>query len=261
LGGDETTAIAVTSAGYGVGALTWLVILVRRHHPNLLRPDTAVMRRLLGYGLRAYVATLAAFLVIRVDMLMVNGYLGATDAGLYSVAVALVDGIYLLPTVVAVNLFPRVARGAESAMTAEVFRNVAVLYGAFCLLTVPFAGLAIRLIYGHQFSASTSLFYWLLPGAFALGMITILSHHFAGRGFPLEAMLVWFVGLGVNFAMNIVLLPGHGPYIASLASSVAYALLLALHMGMFAREVGGWASLVPRPTEVVGFVRQAVSRA
>lgn len=259
LNGGVTAALAVTAGGYAAGVATWLSLLLR-HKPGL-RPDFAFMRRLLGYGFRAYVATLIGFLVIRVDMLMVNGYLGAKQAGLYAVAVAFVDGIYLLPTIVGINLFPRVARGADPAMTAEVVRVVSVLYGAFCLLTVPFAGLAIRILYGPAFSGATSLFYWLLPGAFSLGMVTILSNHFAGRGFPLGAVLVWFAGLGINLAMNIALLPGHGTYIAALASSVAYTLLLVLHLAMFSREVGGWRALRPRVGEVVRTVRQALSRA
>lgn len=258
LDGGVTAAIAVTAAGYATGVATWFVLLLR-HRPALL-PDREFLRRLLGYGFRAYVATLAGFLVIRVDMLMVNGYLGATEAGRYSVAVALVDGLYLLPTVVGVNLFPRVARGGTTATSAEVFRNVAVLYGSFCVLTVPFAGLAIKVLYGPQFSEATSLYYWLLPGAFSLGMVTILSNHFAGRGFPLEAVLVWFIGLALNVGINVAFLGSEGTYIASLSSSAAYVLLLVLHMAMFAREAGGWNALRPRGREVVRMVRVALSR-
>lgn len=256
--GGVTAAIVVTGAGYALGTLTWLFLL-RGYNPPLL-PDGAFMKRLLGYGFRAYVATLIGFLVIRIDMLMVNGYLGPREAGRYAVAVALVDGLYLLPTTVGVNLFPRVARGGETATSAEVFRNVAVLYGLVCLVTAPFASLAIKVLYGPQFHEAVSLYLWLLPGAYALGMITILSHHFAGRGFPLDAVLVWFVGLGVNLAINILFLDSEGTYIASLASSVAYVLLLVLHMAMFAREANGWSALRPRPREVVQMVRVALSR-
>lgn len=258
--GGVTVALVVTAGGYLAGALTWLALLLR-HRPSLLRPDFAFIRRMVGYGLRAYVATLIGFMVIRIDMLMVNGYLGAVDAGLYSVAVALVDGIYLLPTVVGVNLFPRIARGAATAMTAEVFRTVAVVYGLICLATVPFAALAIRVLYGEQFADAAELYLWLLPGAFSLGMVGILSNHFAGRGFPIEAVLVWFIGLGVNIAINVLFLADHGAWIASLSSSVAYALLLFLHMRMFAREAGGWGALRPRAGDVARTVRQALSRA
>jgi O-antigen/teichoic acid export membrane protein len=63
-------------------------------------------------------------------------------------------------------------------------------------------------------------------------------------------MLVWFAGFAVNLAMNVVLLPHYGTYIASLSSSVAYTLLLGLHMRLFARQVGV-RPLVPRPRELL----------
>jgi O-antigen/teichoic acid export membrane protein len=230
-----------------------------------VRPSPAVLnrmlaRRMLAYGFRAYVAILVSFLVIRLDLLLVNAYLGSTEAGLYSVAATLADGMYVLPAVVGLNLFPRVARSGESRETAEVFRSVAVLYGLVCLVTVPLAGPAVRLFFGDDFEGSISLYYWLLPGIYCLGMLTILAHHFAGRGYPTEAAAVWFVGLAINLAINVVFLPGRGAWVASLASSIAYAVLLVLHIRLFARETGSYEALRPRMREVVGFVRTAFAR-
>jgi O-antigen/teichoic acid export membrane protein len=258
LGGGVTAALAVTLAGYAVGALTWLALLVR-HRPGLA-PDLGALKVMVGYGFRAYVATLFGFLVIRVDTLFVNSYLGAEQAGLYAVAVALVDGLFLFPTIVADNLFPRIARGGETAMTAEVFRLVAVLYGFFCLVTIPFAGFTIRHLFGPDFVGATSLYYWILPGAYSLGMIAILSNHFAGRGFPARAVVVWVFALALDIVILVLFLDREGTYVASLASSITYCVLLLLHMGMFAREAGGWDALRPRPREVVRMVRVALSR-
>jgi hypothetical protein len=70
----------------------------------------------------------------------------------------------------------------------------------------------------------------------------------------------WFIGFALNLVLNIVFLPGRGAYIASLSSSIAYALLLALHMVLFAREAGGYDSMRPRIREVGRFVRVAFSR-
>jgi O-antigen/teichoic acid export membrane protein len=164
----------------------------------------------------------------------------------------------LLPTVVALNLFPRIARGASEQTTAEVFRSVGLLFALLCLVTVPLAGPAIRVLYGPAFHEAATLYLWLLPGIFSLGMLTILSHHFAGRGFPLEAMLVWFVGLAANIVLNVLFLH-HGTYVAALSSSIAYALLLALHVWMLARETG-LRPLVPHVGDAIRMVRGALQR-
>ena len=251
-------ALGIMVAGLFGSALVYLILL--RGDLSRLRPDPGLAREMLRYGFRIYVAALLAFLVIRVDLLLVNAYLGTAQAGLYSVVAAIGEGVVLLPTVVGLNLFPRVARSGGHELSAEVFRSMAVVFGSFCLASIPLAGPAIRLLFGSGFAPAVELYYWLLPGLFSLGMLTILSHHFAGRGFPLEAVVVWVIGLGVNLAINVAFLANEGVYVAALASSVAYTLLLLLHMRLFARESGGYGPLTPRLGDVARFVEVAVRR-
>jgi O-antigen/teichoic acid export membrane protein len=259
LDGGVLAAIAITTGGYVVTAIGFAAAHLE-HRRELLRPDPRLARSMLKYGFRIYVATLIAFVVVRLDLLLVNGYLGEHEAGLYSVAAALAQGMYVIPAVVGVNLFPRIARGGPDEMSAAIFRSFFLLYGGFCIVTAALAPVAIPVLFGPGFDDAVALYWWLVPGIFALGMLTVLSHHFAGRGFPLEAMLVWFVGLAVNVAMNLLLLDDHGTWIASLSASVAYTVLLLLHVRMFARDVGGYAVLRPSPREMVQFVRVALSR-
>lgn len=254
-----TGALLVIGASRYAGALAYLSLLVRGGTPAL-RPDIDLARTMLRYGFRIYVALLISLLVIRLDLLLVNAFLGSGEAGLYSVAAALADGMFVLPMVIGMNLFTRVARGDPDRATAEIFRSVFVLYGLVCLATVPVAGLGIRAIFGERYADAETLYYWLLPGIFCLGMLTILSQHFAGRGFPRAAMGIWFVGLAVNLAINLAFLAGRGAWVAALASSISYALLLALHMWLFARDAGGLGVLRPNAREVFRFVRVAVSR-
>jgi O-antigen/teichoic acid export membrane protein len=216
---------------------------------------------MLKYGLRVYLATLIAFLVIRLDMLLVNGYLGNEQAGQYAVAVALADAMYILPAVIALNLFAHVARGMGAESSAQVFRSVGLIYAVLCIASVPLSIVVIRAVYGPQFDDAIPLYWWLAPGIFCLGMLNILAQHFAGGGFPIRAALVWFVGLGVNLAINLLFLGSGGAYVASIASSVAYAILLILHMRMFAREIGGFAKLRPRVGETVAMARGTLRRA
>jgi O-antigen/teichoic acid export membrane protein len=244
-----TGALAVLTAGRYAAVLVYLALLT----PSP-RFDPRLAGRMLAYGLRAYVAIAVSFLVIRLDLLLVNGYLGSAEAGLYSVAATIADGMFVLPMVVALNLFPRVARSGTHGQTAEVFRSIAMLYGALCLLTIP-AAQAIPLVFGDRFEGSISLYYWLLPGIFCLGMLTILANHFAGRGYPKEAAAIWFVGLALNVAINVAFLPGRGAWVASLASSIAYAVLLALHVWLFVREARSWSVLRPRAAEILRLVR------
>ncbi|MBS1868517.1 MAG: oligosaccharide flippase family protein [Actinobacteria bacterium] len=252
-------ALAVLVVQQVAMALTFVVLLA----PELrhgARPDLPLARRMMAYSFRIYVATLAAYLVVRIDMLLVNGMLGAAEAGRYTAAVALADGMGMIPVAIGVNLFPRVARGGATDTSAEVFRAVGLLFGLLCLISIPFAEVVINVLYGPGFGEAASLFLWLLPGIYCLGMVTILSHHFAGRGFPLEAMLVWFVALAIDIAINLAFLRSHGTAVAAIASSVAYGALYVMHVAMFARETGGVGALRPRFGETAQMVRTALSR-
>jgi O-antigen/teichoic acid export membrane protein len=247
-------AISIMVGGRAVAALACVALLARgRALPRAF--DRALGARMLRYAFRAYVAATLAYLVIRLDLLLVNAYLGSAEAGLYAVAIALADGMYLIPSVVAVNLFAHVARGLETETSARVFRSVALVYGAAVLVSVPLAGVFIRLVFGERFSGAVELYWWLAPGIFCLGMLNILAQHFAGRGFPLEAVLVWFVGLALNVAIILLFVRDGGTWVAALASSVAYAVLLFLHMRLFAREEGGYALLRPRWSDTRALLR------
>jgi O-antigen/teichoic acid export membrane protein len=259
-GGGVLLALALMLAPQ-LAALAVYASAASRHGRILRRPDRALARRMLGYGARAYVITLLAFMLIRFDLLLVNGIQGSRAAGQYSIAVALADALYLLPAAVALNLFARVARGAaDRNVSLAVFQLVAVGYLLVCAVAAAAAGPVIALLFGSNYRPAASLFLWLLPGVYCLGVLEVLANHFAAHGMPRELVLAWLPGLLVNLAVNLVLLPSHGTYVASIASSVAYAIVLCLHLRLFAREFGGWASLRPTVAGTGSLLRTVVRR-
>ena len=96
---------------------------------------------------------------------------------------------------------------------------------------VPLAWPLVHWLYGPRFDASLPMVVWLLPGTYAFGMLTILSLHFAGRGYPRAANVVLAVLL--NVVLNIILLPLFGTVMASITSTVTYVFVLALHIRLF----------------------------
>jgi O-antigen/teichoic acid export membrane protein len=218
-------------------------------------PQPDLTRRLLRHGSRVYVVGLLTFVLIRLDLLLVNAVVGAEAAGQYSVAAFVAEGLVLIPIVVGTNLVPRLAVTAENNLLVLVFRTLLVVWGAICLLSIPGAAVGIPLLFGERYDAAVELYLWLLPGTFAMGMLNSLTIHYFVRGYPPALMAAWGVGLVLNVALNLVLLPGLGVVAAPVLSSLAYAGVLLAHVRLFARDVGGVAALRPRPREVVGLVR------
>jgi O-antigen/teichoic acid export membrane protein len=250
--------------GVNMAAAGTYFVLLRHHGPPIRAPDRELLAQMLRYGFRIYVTTMIAYAVGRINLIFVNSYLGSSAAGQYSVGLALSDGLHLLPSVVALNLFPRIARGEGDDRSATVFRTLALLYGLLCLLTIPLAAPGLHLLYGQAFDPAVDIYYWMLPGIFAYGLINVLSYHFAGKGFPREAVVVWIPGLILNVVLVTVLVPGGHATAAALAASASYVLVLVLHMRLFAKQSGGYGELAPRPREalqlVVGMVRSLRSK-
>jgi O-antigen/teichoic acid export membrane protein len=253
--GGVLSALVLLVSVNVAGALAF-IFLLRHHLRGLRRFDIPLFRTMLRYGFRLYVAALLAYLMWRTNLLLVNSYLGSSEAGKFSIAVALGDTIHLLPTVVALNLFPRIASGDDSTDTGAVFRSLTLIYGLLCIAIIPILSPLISLLYGDAFTGAATICYWLLPGIFAYGMVSVLSYHFAGRGFPLRALLVWFVGVAINFTIAFPTLAHHeNAAFAALAISIAYGVVLALHMRMYAAESGSYSVLIPRPTETINLVK------
>jgi O-antigen/teichoic acid export membrane protein len=239
-----TLALILLLAQYPLSAIGCLYLLSSAR-PLRAWPDRALWRQLFGLGLRSYAGTVLSFLVIRLDLLLVNGYLGPRQAGFYSVAVVIAQAMYLMPVAVGLNILPRSARGSSPASTAQVFRVVTIVYGFMCLLAGLLADPLVHLAFGSRFGPSVRMVYWLLPGIFSLGLLVILSSHFAGRGYPWPAALIWAGGLVFNVVANMILLPAFGTYMASVVSSVTYIGVLALHIRLFIAASDGAITLLP----------------
>jgi O-antigen/teichoic acid export membrane protein len=162
-----------------------------------------------------------------------------------------------VPSVVATNLLPRIAKSDDTSMTAAVIRTMAVIWGAVCLASIPIAIFGIPLLLGHRYDEAASLYVLLAPGAFFLGLNSALMAHYWIRGYPRSLIIAWTVALVVNVVANLVLLDPLGVTIAPIISSVTYGAVLLVHLVVFAREAGGWGPLRPEPAAAVRMVRDA----
>jgi antigen flippase len=203
--------------------------------------DAALLREMLPYGARAYLACLLAFMVIRSDMLLVNYFLGPAATGVYSIAAQIADTLLLVPVTIGMILLPRVASERQEqrrAVTARVLRHTVLLMACLCagaaLLVVP----VVRLLYGPRFEGAIGATWCLLPGVFALGLNGVLMNHFAAEGLPKVTTLAPLLGLVLNVALNLAVVPRFGIQGAAATSSGAYLLMLAVSLRAFLHDGG-----------------------
>ncbi|HEY0729738.1 MAG TPA: oligosaccharide flippase family protein [Pyrinomonadaceae bacterium] len=213
-------------------SLVVLVLLVaagKKLVESRWRADAALLRRMITYGLKFHISTLAGAIIFRADLLVVNHFRTPEEAGVYSVAAQFGMMLMLLPSVIATLLFPRVTaeQDAHGETTWQVTKHTAVIMLVCCLAAVPVSFL-LPLVYGAAFSEATMLLLILLPGVYLIGLESVLVQHFSALGLPRTIPVYWIVTLLVNLVLVFALVPQLGAYGAAIASTVSYALIFAL---------------------------------
>ena len=206
-----------------------LVVSARTLTHSRWRADIALLRRMIVYGLKFHISILAGAIIIRADLLIVNHFRGAAEAGVYSVASQFALLLMLLPGVIATLLFPRVTteQDVRGETTCLVSRYTTLIMFACCLATVPFS-LLLPVVYGPAFTDATKLLLILLPGGYLMGLESVLVQHFNALGLPRAIPIYWIVTLILNLVLVFTLVPRFGAQGAAIASSISYALIFAL---------------------------------
>jgi len=239
--GLATLVVLNTVATWFVSLLVIVLIVIaaKKLARSEWRPDASLLARMIRYGIKFHISILAGAIIFRADLLVVNHYRGAAEAGVYSVATQFGMLLMLLPGVIATVLFPRVTaeQDARGETTAAVTRYTALVTFFCCLAAVPFS-FALPLVYGSEFKEATWLLLILLPGVYLIGLESVLVQHFNALGLPRIIPIYWVVTLVVNLVLVFALVPRLGAQGAAIASTISYVLIFVLVTRQFVAATG-----------------------
>lgn len=235
-------ALCVAVAATFIASLPTLAILVKDYgHPRI---DWKYATRAIRFGAKGEAANVIAFVGYRADVLMITSILGFASAGQYVVAFTGAELLWVLADSFAVALFPHVAaatvEGESRAtdQTSQVVRITAALLVMFGLAGAAAAPVILPLLFSQQYRAAVLPLELLVPGVILLGVVKVISADLAGRGRPGVASAASAVGLAVMLALDLVLIPRFKVAGASMASSIAYAIVFVLVLRVFRQETG-----------------------
>lgn len=192
-------------------------------------PDWTLALEMTGFASRVFLVNLSMFLVLRLDLFMLNAMAGPAPAGIYSVAVQVGDILMLASASIAAILFPRLAgMSAEQrwGATTRVLRVSGAIFAAMALGLALLARPVFGWWLGVDFVGSANALYWLLPGLWCLGMNTLLHQHLATFGIPMFLVANTAAGAALNAALNVWAIPRFGVEGAAAVSSVTYTAIL-----------------------------------
>jgi O-antigen/teichoic acid export membrane protein len=232
------TAVVLMAANYLVGIV--LSFWVLRDYITL-RPSmfsSWMFKKSLSFGGQISLATVATFLVYRVDQGMLAYMVPVDQLGLYVVAVSLAERLRLLPDSIATAFLPRLANDLSNrqSQVPMVFRFTTIISTVSMLLVAVTGSPAIAIIFGKDYYAMLPSFLLLLPGIAALGGASILAGDLASRQKPKYSILISCVILVVTVVLNLALIPLIGIAGAALVSSISYIADGVLWLIFYRRE-------------------------
>jgi O-antigen/teichoic acid export membrane protein len=224
---------------------------IERQRDRPARPRLDLLRRQLPYGLKTFVVSLFAFLVVRSDVMILKHLSGSRETGVYSVAVSLVDMLYLLPTAVGVVLFPALSAPGTAEDRWRVVRAALLhtgwIIGAGVALLFIWGNPIIGLLFGRDFLGAYPMMVVLAVAMLFYGLNNVVSVYLSATGLPWFGVWVWLLAFGVNLGLNLLWIPRFGGVGAAWASLVSYAALFVLQFTYIISQRAGEA-----PTELAG---------
>lgn len=227
-------ALGAVLASLGAGVFTTVAGAFQlRRLEGAFRPrwEWSVMRPVLAFGIRGHVANVFQFFNYRLDMLLVNYFLGVAGVGIYTVSVALAEMLWDLPNAVGYVIFPKAAASSPEFMntfTPRVCRITLALTAVGAVAIALLGKLGIRLVYSQRFLGAYVPMLALLPGVALLGAAKVLTNEIAGRGYPHYNSMNSGICLVLTVIFDLVLIPRYGVLGASLASSISYGATFAV---------------------------------
>jgi O-antigen/teichoic acid export membrane protein len=220
-------------------------LLSRQYDAQPFRPNVELFQKTIRYGLKFSVPVMAAILVFRVDLLILNHFRGAAEAGVYAVASQVANLLLMMPGVIATLLFPRLAsyQDQRGEFAIRVTRHASFVMLIMCAAAAA-GSFLLPLIYGPRFADATIQLLILLPGVYLVGIESVLVQHFSGIGLPVAIPIFWVVTLAVNVGLNLVLVPAFGGRGAAYASVISYALIFVLVVFYFRVKTGNQLSAI-----------------
>jgi O-antigen/teichoic acid export membrane protein len=216
-----------------VARLRALRVVQPQHEPQA-PPST---RQLLTFGGASHAGTVLMQINYRVDLYLVNLFLGSAAAGVYYIAARIAEQLWIVSQSASAVLLPTL-----SARTPEVDETAAravrlTLWAALGsgLVLLASVELLVKFLFGPKYAAAGGVVALLLPGVLLLSGARVACVAMAARGRP-ELNIYMSVAIFIlNVGLNLLLVPKFGARGAALATSCAYVGGSLISLGLLAR--------------------------
>jgi O-antigen/teichoic acid export membrane protein len=197
---------------------------------------------ILKLGLKLGLVNSVSLLNYRIELFLLEVFRGLGSVGIYSLAAALAELVWLVSTSIATaTVAPAIGGDPERARDVIVrgvrFALVGSTLFAIGLGVVAIVG--IEPVFGAAFEPAITPLLLLLPGVLVFGPASIISVYFSMRhGRTRHPLLTSVTSAAVTAILCSVLIPIGGANGAAISSSLGYLAGISFYVVSFARDAG-----------------------
>lgn len=232
--------VGATYLAYGLTALLsggMVVLLVKRstHHPV-----GGSLRALVHQGGIGQLANLFQLFNYRAAYYLIETLRGTASLGVYSVAMQLAEGSWLVPKSIGGVLYSKVSnlehQRRQVQLTTILFK-ISVLFGMACALAlVVLPDTVYSGVFGKEVRGLRPILLLIAPGLVAMSGSQVLSHYLSGTGHVRHNMIGSGLGLVVTLVLGWPSIANYGLVGAAFTASVAYTTSLCYQVVVFLRH-------------------------
>jgi O-antigen/teichoic acid export membrane protein len=230
-----TVEAALVVNAIAVGAAFTLAGLRLLRREGVGRPDGAVARETLSFGLKAHMGSVAGLVNARLDLLIVPAFLGAASVGLYSVATNVTSIIITLTATIATIVMPVAARREKQSPRTVIrtFQVVMVIGVAIALPLAAIADLALGIVYGADFESAATALRILLPGIVLDAAAMVLWSGLLAANRPLLSSVAALPAAVITVVGLVLFLEDGGIDVAAIVSTCAYTVVFVISIFLY----------------------------
>lgn len=191
-------------------------------------------------GIVVSLACFLGYLVLRVDIFMIQAMLGGEDTGIYSLAANLVEIVNTFAATCTMVMFPKATAIQDKELRYKFTTRILKII-SFCMIVIlvvgeVLSGYLIPLVYGESFVATVKVFRILLIGIIFWGLAGIpISYYTTEKRYGIS-----FVSYAVAFLLNVVLnfwwIPKYGVIGAAFTSVISYFIVLVMTLAYYIKK-------------------------
>lgn len=225
--------------GYLAAMIITILIALRAMSESLSKPLHIYASEVLGLvsgGLKLHINTIGAFLLMTVDIVILSQYRSMEEVGWYQAATQLIAVPLMLPAVVTMVLYSKVADEGPVRVWAthrRLIQQIMLAMIAIAVVSYFIAPGLVSLLLGAEFTATVPVFRILLLAMVGMCFSQLMVAQWIGRGLFLQAGIITIAAGLTNVILNFYFIPVYGMYAAAWTTVGAFIISIITN-GIFA---------------------------